>query len=237
MLPFPLLLPFPLRVTPLVAHPNASAMDASAIGGWRGRLEDMDRILVIFTFKNDAYVIPMHRGMELCSVVNDVCRRWTLVKEQVELKCHIPEMSNSFMKLLIGEDIDRIIDMHEILGQKLINIDVNVSGSEEIVTFRASREQSSGKMGSPSQSLISPPAMRCMRGHGYCIVRTSKTERNPNRKFYTCMDAKCDFFMWCNEVQNFVDSQITCGKDENVNTLENRVARLEDERRDLNCIV
>ncbi|MQL90611.1 hypothetical protein Taro_023212 [Colocasia esculenta] len=161
-------------------------MDASAIGGWQGRLKDMDCIPKIFTFKNDAYVIPMHRGMELCSIVNDVSRRWTLVKDEVELKCHIPEMSNSFMKLLTGDDIDRIIDMHEILGQKLVNIDVNVSGSEEIVTFRAFGEQSSGKMGSPSQSPISPPVMRCIRGHGYCIVRTSKTERNPNRKFYTC---------------------------------------------------
>ncbi|MQL94804.1 hypothetical protein Taro_027467, partial [Colocasia esculenta] len=45
------------------------------------------------------------------------------------------------------------------------------------------------------------------------------------------------FFMWCDEVQNFVDSQITCGKDENVKTLEYRVARLEDDRKDLNCIV
>ncbi|MQM04433.1 hypothetical protein Taro_037230 [Colocasia esculenta] len=102
---------------------------------------------------------------------------------------------------------------------------------------RASGEQSFGKMASPSQSPISPPPMRCMRGHGYCIVRTSKTERNPRRKFYTCKDAKCDFFMWCDEVQNFVDSQITCGKDENVKILENRVARLEDELRDLNYIV
>ncbi|MQM11912.1 hypothetical protein Taro_044827 [Colocasia esculenta] len=50
-------------------------------------------------------------------------------------------------------------------------------------------------------------------------------------------DAKCDFFMWCDEVQNFVDSQITCGKDENLKTLEYRVARLEDDRKDLNCIV
>ncbi|MQL86294.1 hypothetical protein Taro_018828, partial [Colocasia esculenta] len=50
-------------------------------------------------------------------------------------------------------------------------------------------------------------------------------------------DAKCDFFMWCDEVQNFVDSQITCGKDEKVKNLENRVARLEDELRDLNSIV
>ncbi|MQM13107.1 hypothetical protein Taro_046028, partial [Colocasia esculenta] len=145
----------------------------------------MDRISGIFTFKNDVYVIPMHRGMELCSILNDVCRRWTLVKDEVGLKCHIPEMSNSFMKLLSGDDIDRIIDMHEILGQKLINIDVNVSCSKVIITFRAFGEQSSSKMGSPSQSPISPPTMRCMRGHGYCTVRTSKTERNPNRKFYT----------------------------------------------------
>ncbi|MQL69729.1 hypothetical protein Taro_002038, partial [Colocasia esculenta] len=92
-------------------------------------------------------------------------------------------------------------------------------------------------MASPSQSPISPSLMRCMRGHGYCIVRTSKTERNPKRKFYSCKDAKCDFFLWCDEMQNFVDSQITCGKDENVKNLENRVARLEDERRDLNCLV
>ncbi|MQM20420.1 hypothetical protein Taro_053440 [Colocasia esculenta] len=119
----------------------------------------------------------------------------------------------------------------------MINIDVHVSGSEEIVTFKASGKQSFGKMASPSQFPISPPPMRCMRGHGYCIVRTSKTERNPRRKFYTWKDAKCDFFMWCDEVQNFVDSQITCGKDENVKNLENRVARLEDELRDLNCIV
>ncbi|MQL99158.1 hypothetical protein Taro_031881 [Colocasia esculenta] len=35
------------------------------------------------------------------------------------------------------EDIDRIIDMHEILGQKMINIDVHVSGSEEISIWRA----------------------------------------------------------------------------------------------------
>ncbi|MQM15022.1 hypothetical protein Taro_047956, partial [Colocasia esculenta] len=103
----------------------------------------MDCIPAIFTFKNEAYVIPIHRGMKICSVVNDVCRRWTLVKEQVELKCHILKMSNSVMKLLNGEDIDRIINMHEILGQKMISIDVHVSGSEEIITFRASGEQSS----------------------------------------------------------------------------------------------
>ncbi|MQM04102.1 hypothetical protein Taro_036895 [Colocasia esculenta] len=88
-------------------------------------------------------MIPIHRGMKICSIVDDVCRRWTLVKEQVELKCHISEMSNSAMKLLNGEDIDRIIDMHEILGQKIINIDVQVFGLEEIISFRASEEQSS----------------------------------------------------------------------------------------------
>ncbi|MQM09415.1 hypothetical protein Taro_042287 [Colocasia esculenta] len=145
-------------------HPSRSH------GGWRGRVQDMDHISGIFTFKNDAYVIPIHRVMFHCSVVNDVCRRWTLVKEQVELKCHILEMSNFVMKLLNGEDIDRIIDMHEIIGQKMIKIDVHVSGSEEIVTFRACGEQSSGKMASLSQSPMSPPPMSCMRGHGYCIM-------------------------------------------------------------------
>ncbi|MQL86214.1 hypothetical protein Taro_018741, partial [Colocasia esculenta] len=138
------------------------AFPDAANGGWWGRVHDMDHILGIFTFKNDAYVIPIHR---------------------------------------------------------------------------ASGEQFSGKMATPSQSPISPPPMRCMRGHGYCIVRTSQIERNPKRKFYTCKDAKCDFFMWCDEVQNFADSQITCGKHENVKILENRVARLEDELRDLNFIV
>ncbi|MQL78551.1 hypothetical protein Taro_010965, partial [Colocasia esculenta] len=54
LLPFPLA-PVPTSCDPLVAHPDASAMDASAIGRWQGRLEDMDRIPGIFTFKNDAY--------------------------------------------------------------------------------------------------------------------------------------------------------------------------------------
>ncbi|MQM18629.1 hypothetical protein Taro_051624 [Colocasia esculenta] len=54
------------------------------------------------------------------------------------------------------------------------------------MTRIASGEQSSGKMASSNQSPISPPPMRCVRGHSYCIVRTSKTERNPKRKFYTC---------------------------------------------------
>ncbi|MQL99962.1 hypothetical protein Taro_032695 [Colocasia esculenta] len=106
-----------------------------------------------------------------------------------------------------------------------------------IAFSRASGEQSSGKMMSPSQSPTPPPPMRCIRGHSYYIVRTSKIERNPRRKFYTCKDAKCNFFMWCDEVQNFVDSQLTCGKDEKVKNLENRVARLEDELRDLNYLV
>ncbi|MQL95750.1 hypothetical protein Taro_028419 [Colocasia esculenta] len=103
----------------------------------------MDHILEVFTFKNEVYVISIHRGMKICSIVDDVCRRWTLVKEQVELKCHILEMNNSVMKLLNGEDIDRTIDMHAILGEKMINIDVHVSGSVEIISFRASGEQSS----------------------------------------------------------------------------------------------
>jgi hypothetical protein len=31
-----------------------------------------------------------------------------------------------------------------------------------------------------------PPLIRCLCGHGNCLVRTSKTDKNPGRKFYTC---------------------------------------------------
>ncbi|MQL70823.1 hypothetical protein Taro_003099 [Colocasia esculenta] len=104
---------------------------------------NINRVPGIFTYKNDAYVIPIHRGMEISCILDDVCTRWTLMKDQVELKCRIPGMGNSVMKLLNGGDIDRIIDMHEIIGSKMINIEVHVFGSEEVLSIRASAEQSS----------------------------------------------------------------------------------------------
>ncbi|MQM11173.1 hypothetical protein Taro_044077, partial [Colocasia esculenta] len=103
----------------------------------------MNRVPGIFTYKNEAYVIPIYRGMEISGILDDVCTRWTLIRDQVELKCRIPDMGNSVMKLLNGGDIDRIIDMHEILGSKMINIEVHVFGSEEVLSIRSSAEQSS----------------------------------------------------------------------------------------------
>ncbi|KAI3968675.1 hypothetical protein MKX01_028825 [Papaver californicum] len=48
------------------------------------------------------------------------------------------------------------------------------------------------------------PARQCRCGGGTCIVRTSHTESNPDRKFYTCpgkKDMKCNFFQWCDEAK------------------------------------
>ncbi|MQL98583.1 hypothetical protein Taro_031295 [Colocasia esculenta] len=68
----------------------------------------MDYIPNIFTYKNEAYVIHMLRGMDFTELVDEVCNRWSLIKEQVELKCMIPENFHSMMRMLNGTDIDRI---------------------------------------------------------------------------------------------------------------------------------
>ncbi|MQL94379.1 hypothetical protein Taro_027030 [Colocasia esculenta] len=44
-------------------------------------------------------------------------------------------------------------------------------------------------------------------------------------------EMNCDFFMWCDKVQSFVNSTTTCEKDEKIKQLENRIAWLEDELR------
>ncbi|MCL7028437.1 hypothetical protein MKW94_003168, partial [Papaver nudicaule] len=44
------------------------------------------------------------------------------------------------------------------------------------------------------------PARPCPCGGGTCIVRTSRTPKNPNKEFYTCpgkKDMRCKFFQWC----------------------------------------
>ncbi|MQL82949.1 hypothetical protein Taro_015434, partial [Colocasia esculenta] len=43
----------------------------------------------------------------------------------------------------------------------------------------------------------------------------------------------CDFFMWCDDVQNFVQTtpSCCCGKDERIKNLETEVALLEKELR------
>ncbi|XP_078158107.1 uncharacterized protein LOC144553757 [Carex rostrata] len=41
------------------------------------------------------------------------------------------------------------------------------------------------------------PKKQCPCGGGTCIVKTSHTEKNPNRLFYKCPAKICNFFQWC----------------------------------------
>ncbi|MQM03802.1 hypothetical protein Taro_036585, partial [Colocasia esculenta] len=183
---------------------------------------DMTRVPGIFTYKNEAYVIPIHRGMEISGILDDVCSRWTIMKDQVELKCRIPDMGNSVMKLLNGGDIDRIIDMHEILGSKMINIEVGVFGSEEVLSIRASAEQSSVNNNMSSNvSGTSSQEMRLRSDLWHDAIHSTGQ----------IFEMNCDFFMWCDNVQSFVDSTTPCEKDEKIKQLENKIAWLEDELR------
>ncbi|XP_057984044.1 uncharacterized protein LOC131168550 [Malania oleifera] len=48
------------------------------------------------------------------------------------------------------------------------------------------------------------PVVQCPCGAGTCIVRISRTTRNPNRKFYACpskSEKKCNYFKWCDTVK------------------------------------
>ncbi|MQL90126.1 hypothetical protein Taro_022711, partial [Colocasia esculenta] len=53
---------------------------------------------------------------------------------------------------------------------------------------------------------------------------------NPAESFNS-WEMNCDFFMWCDKLQSFVDSTTPCEKDEKIKQLENRIAWLEDELR------
>lgn len=56
------------------------------------------------------------------------------------------------------------------------------------------------------------PAIQCSCGAGICLIRTSKTGKNPNRKFYTCpakFEKKCQYFHWCDTL-NIDDINQNC---------------------------
>ncbi|KAG6670474.1 hypothetical protein I3843_Q062000 [Carya illinoinensis] len=69
-------------------------------------------------------------------------------------------------------------------------------------------EPSSAIVSLPSSSSSNDsdlPLIRCRCGQDYCLVRTSRTDKNPGRKFYTCPGvngSKCGFFKWCDEAKN-----------------------------------
>ncbi|KAJ0113219.1 hypothetical protein Patl1_02521 [Pistacia atlantica] len=63
---------------------------------------------------------------------------------------------------------------------------------------------------SPSSSRGGPtrrcdyPLIHCPCGNGTCRIWVSKTEKNPDRSFYTCPvqgSGKCKFFKWCDEIK------------------------------------
>ncbi|MQL92004.1 hypothetical protein Taro_024619, partial [Colocasia esculenta] len=105
---------------------------------------EMDRLPGIFNYKDEAYVIHLHRGMTLDDIVSDVCKRWTLSAEKVELKCIIPEQYNSKMTMTSGEDVDKMIDMHAMLNSRIMNVEVHVSSPQDVLTIRPSSALSSG---------------------------------------------------------------------------------------------
>ncbi|XP_074573589.1 uncharacterized protein LOC141830017 isoform X1 [Curcuma longa] len=48
-----------------------------------------------------------------------------------------------------------------------------------------------------------PSEKQCPCGRGPCVVRTSKTDKNPGRLFYACpgkFEASCGYFSWCDKV-------------------------------------
>ncbi|XP_058102813.1 uncharacterized protein LOC131246564 isoform X2 [Magnolia sinica] len=55
-------------------------------------------------------------------------------------------------------------------------------------------ESSSGQIDNPEF-----PQKQCPCCEGACLILTSKTKKNPGRKFYKCpaKDCTCDFFEWC----------------------------------------
>ncbi|KAF8044532.1 hypothetical protein N665_8430s0001 [Sinapis alba] len=55
----------------------------------------------------------------------------------------------------------------------------------------------------------SPPVIHCpCDGGRACIVLTSKTEKNPNRRFYKCSAVpSCGFFKWCDQVSSIESQQ------------------------------
>ncbi|MQM21669.1 hypothetical protein Taro_054713 [Colocasia esculenta] len=59
-------------------------------------------------------------------------------------------------------------------------------------------------------STVVPP-VRCPCGFGWCHIRESHTNKNPDRLYYKCKNELCDFFMWCDEfIADFSQCKSRC---------------------------
>ncbi|XP_058003638.1 uncharacterized protein LOC110640365 isoform X8 [Hevea brasiliensis] len=71
---------------------------------------------------------------------------------------------------------------------------------------KTQKKSQSSSPGSTSMGSSGLPLIRCPCGRGTCPVFTSGTQKNPERKFYTCpgdkSSVKCNFFKWCDELAN-----------------------------------
>ncbi|XP_050233976.1 uncharacterized protein LOC126682366 isoform X2 [Mercurialis annua] len=65
------------------------------------------------------------------------------------------------------------------------------------------------KKSTPSSPSSSTP-VRCPCGRGNCRVKTSMTQKNPDRDFYSCYSSDCRFFKWCDELSKITSRAPMC---------------------------
>ncbi|CAK7329738.1 unnamed protein product [Dovyalis caffra] len=82
---------------------------------------------------------------------------------------------------------------------------------------KKSESSSPGSSSSPSVHVPDLPMVRCPCGQGICKVITSRTDKNPGRKFYACpvdkaKSGKCEFFKWTDVIAaRFKPPTCPCG--------------------------
>ncbi|MQL86143.1 hypothetical protein Taro_018682 [Colocasia esculenta] len=135
-------------------------------------------------------------GMTLDAIVSDVCNRWTLSTEKVELKCIIPEQCNSKMTMTSGEDVDRMIDMHAMLNSKIMNVEVHVPSSQDVLSISKRSELWYEIIHSIGQTFNSVEHVHSeltkfaiARGFDYIFVKNDLT-----RVTVKCKVAKCNWY-------------------------------------------
>ncbi|MQM04714.1 hypothetical protein Taro_037515 [Colocasia esculenta] len=116
----------------------------------------------------------------------------------------------------------------------MINIEVHVFGSEEVLSISTQCYQSCyvetiKPISNQDKPLVDfenvevkPPTTK---------RRAERPKKNKIPSQQGLEEMNCDFFMWCDKVQSFVETTTTCEKDEKIKKLEDKIAWLEDELR------